>query len=624
MASCSSGSGSRPKRLTALQAANLFQTLDSEDEIESSTSTSSSSDDNDENEMRGRFMDSGSSEDEEVGVSGGGVSPQPGPSRRKRPRLDGRGDRPRPRATQDRPIPPYLWTELSRSTNNSRATTNSFRLLPKDGKQPGLNDALISETSTVLDCYRTLIADDVIDAMIQSINEYAELQIMKNTPARRRSWFAGWQPVTKYELLKFFAVMNAMGLDPRPHVRDFTSTERSMKTDFYLEMFDRERLEALYHTMLHVGEPEAAGKSKIEPFVEMLIEKFNNAFTPYQNVSIDEMIIGWKGRWKYKQFNAAKPHKYHIKSFGLVDSSTGYVLNLLTYYGAETSYDPEADTDVQGRTSVKIFQTLLKPIGVGYHIFADRWYTTRVLIDTMIADKQYYTGTVQAQRSGFPTEIRGKTSLAHKESKYWMSSENKILCVAYRDKKAKKQVVMVTTKGHVDEPVEDGGEVKPSVIQAYNFSMNGCDRADQMVGYYGLHKRRSKKWWKKIFFWVMEIACVNAYILYSLSRAGQTKKIGLKKFKHRLIDQLCESAAAIMPEHEQGSVKRPGRPRVNPIQRLEGAKHLISYTPNDRRCQVCSTPRNVKRTNFVCKGCDGMPHLHPKHCFEKWHTDPHL
>ena len=88
------------------------------------------------------------------------------------------------------------------------------------------------------------------------------------------------------------------------------------------------------------------------------------------------MIIGWKGRWKYKMYNAAKPHKYHIKSFGLVDSSTGYVLNLLTYYGAETSYDPETDSDEQGRTSIKIFQTLLQHTSVGYHIFADTYYTT--------------------------------------------------------------------------------------------------------------------------------------------------------------------------------------------------------------------------------------------------------
>ncbi|BFZ11474.1 hypothetical protein BsWGS_14513 [Bradybaena similaris] len=59
------------------------------------------------------------------------------------------------------------------------------------------------------------------------------------------------------------------------------------------------------------------------------------------------MIIGFKGKWKYKQFNTTKPYKYHIKSFGLVDSTTGYVLSLLTYYGTNTSMVPKQMSAVE-------------------------------------------------------------------------------------------------------------------------------------------------------------------------------------------------------------------------------------------------------------------------------------
>ncbi|GFS02920.1 PiggyBac transposable element-derived protein 4 [Elysia marginata] len=143
-------------------------------------------------------------------------------------------------------------------------------------------------------------------------------------------------------------------------------------------MFDRERFETLYSTILHVGAPNAEGKNKIEPFHNMLITKFNAAFTPYQYVSIDEMVVGFEGRFEPKQYYATKPKK-HIKSFGLVDSSTGYVCNILTYFGANTSYDQSKDTDHQGGNSQKIFSTLLNIIGTGYHIYADRWYTTKKL-----------------------------------------------------------------------------------------------------------------------------------------------------------------------------------------------------------------------------------------------------
>ncbi|GFS05777.1 PiggyBac transposable element-derived protein 4 [Elysia marginata] len=91
------------------------------------------------------------------------------------------------------------------------------------------------------------------------------------------------------------------------------------------------------------------------------------------------MIVGYKGRWKYKQINASKPHKYHIKSFGLVDSTSGYVLQILTYYGTNTSYHPDCDPD--SGMAIRILDTLLKDIGTGYHNFADRCYTTRALVE---------------------------------------------------------------------------------------------------------------------------------------------------------------------------------------------------------------------------------------------------
>ena len=155
----------------------------------------------------------------------------------------------------------------------------------------------------------------------------------------------------------------AMGINKRPSVQDYFSTDDILYTLFFSEMFERDRFLLLFFSMLHCGEPDAEGKNKIEPFVNHLLENFNLAYTPFQNVAIDEMIIGFKGRWQYKQFNPSKPYKYHIKSFGLVDSCTGYVLNLLTYYGKNTSFDPSNDTE--GGQAVQIFRTLLGVLGKG-------------------------------------------------------------------------------------------------------------------------------------------------------------------------------------------------------------------------------------------------------------------
>ncbi|BFZ02551.1 hypothetical protein BsWGS_05590 [Bradybaena similaris] len=50
-------------------------------------------------------------------------------------------------------------------------------------------------------------------------------------------------------------------------------------------------------------------------------------------------------------------------------------------------------------------------------------------------------------------------------------------------------------------------------------------------------------------------------------------------------------AANIRHDPERSIKVSPGRPRTsNPVQRLEGTKHMICYVDKDHRCRVCSKP----------------------------------
>ena len=45
--------------------------------------------------------------------------------------------------------------------------------------------------------------------------------------------------------------------------------------------------------------------------------------------------------------------------------------------------------------------------------------------------------------------------------------------------------------------------MKPEIVHDYNNYMSGVDKADQMVRYYSL------KWWKRIFFHLLDTTIVN-------------------------------------------------------------------------------------------------------------------
>ena len=247
----------------------------------------------------------------------------------------------------------------------------------RPAKPPGIQSGINHETS-VIETFRTLFTDKIFDDLTKFINEYAVQKTATSLPARRRSVIYQWRPVTINEMKKFLAVLIAMGITKRPTIKDYWTINPVEECSWYSQMFPRERFEAIYHTMLHVSSGEAEGKEKIEPFLNDMVKNFQASYYPYENLAIDEMVIGYNGRWKNKQYNASKPKKYHIKTFGLCDSVTGFVYNILMYFGSNTSYNPELDPN--SLEAIKVFEYLLRDVGPGHHIYADRYYTSLNLI----------------------------------------------------------------------------------------------------------------------------------------------------------------------------------------------------------------------------------------------------
>ena len=203
------------------------------------------------------------------------------------------------------------------------------------------------------------------------------------------------------------------------------------------------------------------------------------------------------------------------------------------------------------------------------------------------------------------------------DSKFWRSDMSGMLLVMWKDKKAKKLVIIVSTHGMEVVKGKRKTVEKPLVINAYNISMNGCNRLDQYVSYYSNLSRKTVKWWKRLFFWIIEVSQVNSYILHSLSHCDST--ISLKRFKQTLITELVDFAYMIMPDDQPQ--QRVGRPQISvTYERYQDKRHLVAYVEADRNCIVCSTSSKRKRTCFVCSGCADRPHLDPKGCFEAYHT----
>ena len=81
------------------------------------------------------------------------------------------------------------------------------------------------------------------------------------------------------------------------------------------------------------GDPNYDKLYKIRPFLDTIVSNFKIVYLPRQNVSIDESIVGFKGRLSFVQYMPKKPTKWGIKAWVLAEFDTGYVWNLKVYTG---------------------------------------------------------------------------------------------------------------------------------------------------------------------------------------------------------------------------------------------------------------------------------------------------
>ncbi len=81
------------------------------------------------------------------------------------------------------------------------------------------------------------------------------------------------------------------------------------------------------------GQPGHDPLHKIRPFLDKILDNFQSSFQLGRKVSLDESMIGFKGRLGFVQYIPKKPTKWGLKAFVVSDSVTGYAFNWVLYTG---------------------------------------------------------------------------------------------------------------------------------------------------------------------------------------------------------------------------------------------------------------------------------------------------
>jgi len=77
---------------------------------------------------------------------------------------------------------------------------------------------------------------------------------------------------------------------------------------------------------------------KIKSMIDHLQGKYSNAINLRRNLCIDESLLLWKERLKFKHLLSLKRNRFGIKLFELVDCSSEFLLHFIVYIGADIDY----------------------------------------------------------------------------------------------------------------------------------------------------------------------------------------------------------------------------------------------------------------------------------------------
>ena len=178
----------------------------------------------------------------------------------------------------------------------------------------------------------------------------------------------------------------------------------------------------------------------------MMKRRCSEVYYPGKKMSVDESLVLFKGGLSFKQYIKSKRARFGIKLFQLC-TSDGIVLDYIIYHG---NMVPELTEIEDALTTERIAATLMQRyLGKGHHLYVDNFYTSMALVQHLLQNDTYITGTIRENRKHFPTELK-RIELNKGESAYLQHED--LVGVKFRAHKntssGKPKIVHLLTTAH--------------------------------------------------------------------------------------------------------------------------------------------------------------------------------
>ena len=418
------------------------------------------------------------------------------------------------------------------------------------------------------------------------------------------------------EISALMGIMIRMGIVQLPSYRLYWS--QLLRYDAIAEVMPRNRFIELMGNLHFVNNLKIDGKdklAKIRPVINVVRDRCVK-IEPEEYHSVDEQIIPSKTKYSLiRQYNPKKPTKWGFKNFVRAGSS-GLMYDFYIYEGKSTEMAKDTPYNHLAKSAQVVAKLSIHlPEHQHHKLFFDNWFTTLELMFYLKNKGIHAVGTVRHNRvSGCP--LLPNKDLEKKERgamDYRVDNNTGLIVVKWVDNKIVELTSnfvginpTTTVKRWCKKEKKRINVSCPQIVNQYNKSMGGVDLADMLIALYRI-PIRTKRWYLKIFWHLVDIAKVNAWILYK--RHYEQTKLMLpnqsNNFKKLLefsndISYALIGADKVAPTSSRG--RPPKRRSTDPI--LRGKASAVALPVHDIRYdQVGHWPEAVTKKNR-CRNCD--------------------
>lgn len=398
------------------------------------------------------------------------------------------------------------------------------------------------------------------------------------------------------------------------HLNTAVMFDSNLSGNMYKAIMNEKRFQFLISSLRFDDYSTRTERKKADAFAPIrkiwdnLVENCKQNYKPSSYLTIDEQLLGFRGRCPFRMYMPAKPARYGIKIVMLCDVSTKYMVDAIPYLGKSTKTDGKP-------LATHFVQELTKSIhGSNRNITMDNWFTSIPLAETLLCDPYKLTviGTVRKNKPQIPPEMLNVSK--RKPGTSMFCFDNNITLVSYVPKKNKNVILLSTMH---DQPTISSKSKKPAIIDVYNSTKGAVDAFDQMSTNMSCN-RKTRRWPLCIFYNMLNIIGINSCIIFNHKRlTKKLKPIARKEFLYNLSVQLTRpwiehrSNYKTLSRPLQEIIRGTLNPRKenNEATHHEGKRTICGICPAKKRrmtttyCHVCQRPICGEHRATRCTEC---------------------